>query len=283
MSCAWPSSSNSVSQKSLLAFRYQAFWLPSVAALGSKALLIADVDDVGARVEVEAPHMLEDLRPGEHLARCAHQVFEQAELARRQLGAATAAPVAGLARDAVELELAHLHGVLPVARQSATHRVNARDEFLDEKRFGEVVVGTLFEPFDAIAGFVARRQQDDGRRHTRPAQPLRHRQTIAARQHDVEHDRIEGIVPTALEAGVAVAAVGHREAARREARANEVGDLLFVVDEQDVHGPTARKASRLLARRRAGWRIALAGRSRGSRVERLRPFRAEAGIGDRRI
>src|SRR5690242_2653512 len=50
----------------------------------------ADVDDVGARVEVVAPHAAQQLLAADHLARVLAELVQQAELALGQLGDAPA-------------------------------------------------------------------------------------------------------------------------------------------------------------------------------------------------
>src|SRR5690349_14679471 len=42
-------------------------------------------DDVGARIEMQVPDLFEQHRAGDHLTRIAHQIFQQAILARLQL------------------------------------------------------------------------------------------------------------------------------------------------------------------------------------------------------
>ena len=61
------------------------------------------VDDVGLRVEVIVPDVLEQHRAGHDMAGVAHQVFEQLELARQQLDRLVAA--LDRAGQQVELEV----------------------------------------------------------------------------------------------------------------------------------------------------------------------------------
>src|SRR6476619_911853 len=63
------------------------------------------VDDVGLRIEVVVPHRLEQHRAGDHAFGLAHQVFEQAELARQQFDALAAA--LRFAGEQVEFEVGH--------------------------------------------------------------------------------------------------------------------------------------------------------------------------------
>src|SRR3954468_19664196 len=62
------------------------------------------VDDIGLRVEVIVPDVLQDHGLREHAARVPHQVFEQNELLALKLDLATAAP--DTSRDQIEGEIA---------------------------------------------------------------------------------------------------------------------------------------------------------------------------------
>jgi hypothetical protein len=51
-----------------------------------------DIDDVGLRIEMIVPDMLQQHRAGNHMADVTHQVFEQSELARQHLDRLAASP-----------------------------------------------------------------------------------------------------------------------------------------------------------------------------------------------
>src|SRR5262245_23522606 len=65
-----------------------------------------DVHHVRERVAVVTPYVVYDLCTSEHLARVAHQVFEQRELLGRQLDDASVA--LGLAPQQIERQVANL-------------------------------------------------------------------------------------------------------------------------------------------------------------------------------
>ena len=76
--------------------------LEALVDLGAQARDV-DVDDVGLRVEMIIPDVLEQHGARHHLAGVLHQIFEQAELARLQRQLVLAAGDA--MRQAVELEI----------------------------------------------------------------------------------------------------------------------------------------------------------------------------------
>src|SRR5438309_1384894 len=108
------------------------------AGLGLAAQ-VADVDleRVGGGAEVIAPHAVEDRGARQHLARMAHQQFEQQELGARELERALAA--ARLVRARVELEVLeaqHLLVALPAG--APQERAQPRDQLLAREGLGEV-------------------------------------------------------------------------------------------------------------------------------------------------
>src|SRR5262249_50540743 len=108
-------------------------WLPEDVAdaahgldqprLTELAAQVADVDleRVGARAEVVAPHVLEDLRAREHLARMLHEQLEQEELGAGELDRALAAGDRVAGRVELQVGVAeHLaHGSAAAAQQGS--------------------------------------------------------------------------------------------------------------------------------------------------------------------
>src|SRR5262245_2197628 len=94
---------------------------PRTAALLRLPAEVPDVDvqRVGGRAEVVAPHSLEDDRPRQYLARVAEEELEQCELGPREIDGRIAA--SHLARPEVELEVREaqdVRRVVAVARTS---------------------------------------------------------------------------------------------------------------------------------------------------------------------
>ena len=113
--------------------------------------------------------------------------------------------------------------------------MNAGDQFLDVKRFGQVIIRAEVQPFEPLVEFAARRQQDDGQRHFPFAQIAENAQPILARQHDVEDRHVVRPRGCQRESLVAVMRNLNDEALRLQALADKRGDLLFVFDNQNFH------------------------------------------------
>ena len=120
----------------------------------------------------------------------AHEKFQQAIFARRQFDVRSAAlrPV----RDRVQREVGHAqHGGFVFAAPPR-QRPHPRDQFGQFKRLGQVIVRAGVQSFDALVDFAARGQEQDRCGIFALAQLAQHAQAVASRQHDVEHDAIEG-------------------------------------------------------------------------------------------
>ena len=96
--------------------------------------------------------MLDDHGAAQRASAIAHQVFENAELLRRQLH--VLARPRDLSANAVERKLAHLQ---PLRRRlaAAQQDAHARQQFDERERLNQIIVGPAFETFDAVVDGVA--------------------------------------------------------------------------------------------------------------------------------
>lgn len=94
-------------------------------------------------------------------------------------------------RIGVKLQVAEPQRVPIAVGHLATHdRLQPRLELTHVVGLDEVVVGSGFQPVDAIVYRVARRQHQDRRPIANPSQPPAHLHPVDDRQAQVEHDRI---------------------------------------------------------------------------------------------
>src|SRR5215469_13081984 len=151
-----------------------------------------DVDDVGGRVEVEVPYMLQQHGPRHDLTLVADQIFEHLKLARQELDLLAGA--IGGARDKVEFEVADAqHRFLHHCRTSPRQRFDACQELGEGERLDQIVVAAAAQAAHAIVDF-AERTDDQGRRiDPGVAQLPDDGETIQPRKHAVDRDhRIVG-------------------------------------------------------------------------------------------
>ena len=119
---------------------------------------------------------------------------------------------------------------------AAQQRANARQQFRHRERLDDVIVGAGREPAHALAFLAARGQHDDRQRlRLRPRpQPAAQFDAGQAGQHPVEHDEIGRGLPqprvglVAAGDGVDLVAFGF------EIVAQQRGQRLLVLDDQDV-------------------------------------------------
>src|SRR5579864_8542173 len=91
-----------------------------------------NVDDVGCRIEMQIPNILQQHGTGHDLAFTAHKIFEQLELPRQQFD--IAAPPLGGPRHQIELEVANpQHRLLHQGGAASRQRLDARDQLRESK------------------------------------------------------------------------------------------------------------------------------------------------------
>jgi hypothetical protein len=162
------------------------------------------VDDVGAGIEVVAPDLLEDHRAREHVARVAHEGFEQAEFDRQQFEFDLAATRD--ARDEVETQVTDFERRLARDVGTATQqRIDARGHFLGCERLGEVVVAARAQAAHARVDVAERGNHQHRRAHARAAQFGDEFEPVHAGQHAVERDRVVAAGERTFEARASVA------------------------------------------------------------------------------
>src|SRR4029079_11915389 len=97
------------------------------------------VDDVGLRIEMIIPYVLEQHGAGHHLARMLHEIFQQAKLSRLEDNRFAGAR--HLMREPVENEIAdHETGAALFRRSAPGEGLNAGEELAECIWLGEIVV-----------------------------------------------------------------------------------------------------------------------------------------------
>src|SRR3954447_20804382 len=105
-----------------------------------------DLDRVGDREGVVAPHLVEELLAGDHQALVAHEVLEQLELALREVDLALAA--GHLVRVRVEHQVADAQRSHAARGPPAQQRAHAGQQLLALERLHQVVVGPDVQALD---------------------------------------------------------------------------------------------------------------------------------------
>ncbi|GIU90393.1 MAG: hypothetical protein KatS3mg010_1492 [Acidimicrobiia bacterium] len=100
------------------------------------------------------------------------------------------------------------------------------------ERLRHVVVGTELQADDALHLAVARGQEDDGKR-VRRLQPAADLESVEVRQADVEHHEPRRVVAYEPQRVLARAGLHHAEPVAPQVQLDEVGDVRFVVDDED--------------------------------------------------
>ncbi|MFK4579088.1 hypothetical protein ABIF83_002535 [Bradyrhizobium ottawaense] len=117
------------------------------------------------------------------------------------------------------------------------HRAQPRQQLLDGKRFGQIVVGAAIEPGDAVGDLAARRQHDD--RHPVGAGPqLRDQgETVAIGKLAIEQDGGVDVGRNGLLRLGERRGMVHHHVVALQRRRQRVGHFGLVLDEQNPHDP----------------------------------------------
>src|SRR5271170_2455647 len=124
--------------------------------LGSQSRNV-HVDDVGLRIEMVVPDILQQHRPGDNLAGMAHEIFQQAEFARLKLQFLPGA--AHLVRKPVELEIGNaVKRFLAAATAPARQHLDACKQFRERVGLRQIVVAARAQAFDAVVDLAKCRE-----------------------------------------------------------------------------------------------------------------------------
>ena len=195
------------------------------------------VDDVGLRIEVIVPDVLEQHGAGHHLAGVLHQIFEQAELARLQRDRLAAAR--DRVAEPVELEVADAeHGLCGVGLPPPGKRLDAGEQLGEGVGLGQIVVAAGAQARDAVVDLAEGGEDQRRRVVALAAQFLDDRQAVALRQHAVDDQHVVAAIRRHRRTGIAVGGVvGH--VSRLAQRLGKVGrGFLVVLDQKYPHGVT---------------------------------------------
>jgi hypothetical protein len=111
--------------------------------------------------------------------------------------------------------------------------LHAGAELPQRERLGDVVVGAELEAEDLVDLLGLGREHDDRHRRAR-AHPPADLEAVEAREHDVEHDEVEGRLAEAGEGLAAVGGLHDLVAVLAQRKREQRLDRLLVVDEEDA-------------------------------------------------
>ena len=198
-----------------------------------------DVDRPVAVRLAAAPELLQQLVTGDDPAAVECELVEEAELGRRQVGAAIVDVRLHLERvDPELLDLDRLAARRLLAAQGAAGScAHARHEFLHRERLHEVVVGADLERVHAVVLGATGRDHDDRRADTLVPCRLDQFPAVDARKHQVEHAHVGLLVAKPRKTLGAIADGNRVEAGCAEVSRHSLGDYLVILDDQNLGHP----------------------------------------------
>ncbi|MNG99296.1 hypothetical protein D3C79_584620 [compost metagenome] len=182
-----------------------------------------------------APHLVQQAKAGEHLARMASEEIQQVKLARRQIDRL---PIQlhfagyGVYGQAVKAQRAGVHTQVAAHRLlAAEQRFDPRHQFQHRKGFGQVIVGTQLQPQHAVYLAGARADDDDRRVARHVARPAADLQPVDARQHQIEDQRVPAALFQHRHAQIAVGGVANVVAFIAQVQLQQLGDVAVILND----------------------------------------------------
>lgn len=161
-----------------------------------------DVEEIGEGELVFVEEVFVEGGAADDFAAMEHEVFEQGVFAGGE------GNFFGVAGDAfgggVELKIADSVGGAGLAGGATDEGAEAGEEFVEIEGFGEVVVGTLVEAFDAIGHGISGGEHEDGGGDA-GAESGEDLPAVESGEHDVEDDGVVLMVGGFVESFLAVA------------------------------------------------------------------------------
>jgi len=119
---------------------------------------------------------------------------------------------------------------------AAQNGIDARQQFTRVEGFGEVIVGTHLQPDDSVDFLGLRGQHDDRGVIVPPAQSAADGQAIFARQHQIQHEKVEMLPRPQLAHLLSILGDEYVEALFGEVAPQQVTQSRIIVDDKDFAG-----------------------------------------------
>ena len=183
-----------------------------------------------------APNLVQDKLVREHLVGVMGQQAQQLVLDRRQVQLlAIHRGDAGIKIDmqftGIERALGRTHANLRI-REAPERRANTREQLLDRKRLGQIVVGAGIERANLVRVLAARRDHDD--RHARPcAHRLHHLDAVHIGQTQIEQYNARCLRRGGGDGGMGGLHSHMAQAVRLERGNDKIADGGVVLNDQD--------------------------------------------------
>ena len=163
----------------------------------------------------------------------ARQEIEQLQLLRRHFKGLVAIGHLVLAQTDREAGEAQLPAIRLRGLEAAQHGLDAREQLLRLKRFGDIIVRAELEAEHLVERFVLRGQHDD--RHVRRfADFAQHLPAVHAGQHQIQQNQIRREGLELLHGRVAAVGHFHLEALFFQIEIHQLANVRIVVHEQNL-------------------------------------------------
>ncbi len=205
-----------------------------------------NVNHVGLRVEMVIPNPLEEHGARHHLARTTGEKLENGPFAGLQLEFARTAP--GRTAEQIENQIANpdigLHRLAPTAPGQG---LESRQQLGERKGLDKIIITAGTESRHAILDTAPRREKKDRDFYLILAQGFDDRKPVEARQHAVDHQRIERPTDRQRKPLRTILGAVDGPTAFAQALLEEACRLVVVFDHQNAHPASCSRSETLAA------------------------------------
>src|SRR5580692_8465196 len=145
------------------------------------------------------------------------------------------------ARHRIQPQFAVADARVAASRRAAHHRAHAGGYFVKVKGLDDVIVGAGIQSCDAMLDFIARRENDYGRRIAALSQLAQHVDAVAMRKTEVEQHHVEDRPLQRAGSALAVAHPINGKSALAQRRLQTLRNHRVVLNEQYAHMAVTRR------------------------------------------
>ncbi len=188
-------------------------------------------DNAGISIEVVLPDMIQDLSFREDSIGVEHQIAQQFEFCRGELDANR--PNKDLVGVLIHGQCAHAdQGVIFFVERAAQDCFDPRDNLIQAKGLGYIVIAAHGEAGDLVLGRVFGGEEEYGAGVTTGSEPFGHPKSVDIGQHDIENNQVRFLIEHGGDGLRSGCDGSNSEAGKAKACGEQIPNVGFVINDK---------------------------------------------------